>query len=125
MNKIKYAVLGGLALVVAGCGLGQTSNSLEDQVARVEAGYNAAMRVVIEARKPCVDDDPSNDDLCYIDDELYSKIDPSIDRANDALDTAAEYAEAQDEANVKEWLGNFKERFTPVLNVVDSVKDKL
>lgn len=125
MNKIKYAVLGGLAIVLAGCGVGQTSNSLQDQVARVEAGYNAALRVVIEARKPCVDDDLSNDNLCFIDDELYATLDEQIDRANNALDTASEYADSQDAENVKIWLDNFTDRFEPVLNVVDEVKDKL
>jgi len=123
MNKFGLVVAMGLLL--SACGLGASGNSLEDQVARVEAGYNAALRIVIEARRPCVDDDLTNDDRCFIDDELYETIDRAVDAADGALDKAHDYAAANDSENVGVWLNKFKEDFSSVENIVETIREKL
>lgn len=109
-------------LLLAACALVQTENSFQDQVARLEAGYNATLTVLTDGREPCVDEIASNDDLCFIDDDTYLKIDPFVQKADEALDKAAAFADENDGDSAQLYIDNFKSYFATIKDMIADAK---
>jgi len=118
MRKILGVIA--VSFFLFGCGL-LSETSFDDKIVRMEAAYAAVVQTLIEVRKPCVDEDPDNDDLCLIDDELYLEIDVYVDGADDALDKAKLYSDLNDDEQARNWLDEFVNQFSKLKRIADLV----
>ena len=117
----KLLIILSTSFFLVGCAL-FSETTMDDKIARMEAAYSAVVQTLIEVRKPCVDDDPENDALCLIDDELYIKVDTYVDAADDALDKAKLYADLNDDDQARTWLDTFIDQFSKLKKISDLVR---
>lgn len=119
MKKILGVIA--LSFFLFGCGL-LSETSFDDKIVRMEAAYAAVVQTLIEVRRPCVDDDPDNDALCLIDDDLYAQIDVYVDGADDALDKAKLYSDLNDDEQARNWLDEFINQFSKIKEIADLIR---
>jgi len=109
---------------VSACGLFSGEQSLSDQYSRLEAGYNATLRVLVSARQLCIEDHKNfTPELCVLDDKMALEVDKVQNKAQTALDNDKLYIEANDDGEARSWMGHFKNAFKEIKVFILKIKE--
>lgn len=116
----KYIIIG-LLTIFAAC----SSVPLDTRVSQTEAAYAGVLSLLIEARKPCVDEDTSNDNLCFIDDATYIKVDLFVDATDVALNQAKLLLEVGDKAGAEDYLKIILSNLAELTEIAQRIREEM